>query len=151
MRIAPTHKAFDAYETTLADYRDRKVSNEGAVRFAFQTLLTTLAPARWNVLGEQTLANGIRPDGVLKDGYNLTRGYWEAKDTGDDLDEEIRKKIAKGYSTRTGSRRWMCRSPIASGLRICSRSSLRTRSRTSSPSSGRWTSSRGRFPTSPKG
>ncbi len=97
MRIAPTHKAFDAYETTLADYRDRKVSNEGAVRFAFQTLLTTLAPARWNVLGEQTLANGIRPDGVMKDGYNLTRGYWEAKDTADDLDEEIRKKIAKGY------------------------------------------------------
>jgi len=97
MRIAPTHKAFDAYETTLADYRERKVANEGAVRFAFQTLLTTLAPARWNVLGEQTLANGIRPDGVLKDGYNLTRGYWEAKDTGDDLDEEIRKKTAKGY------------------------------------------------------
>jgi len=97
MRIAPTHKAFDAYETTLADYRDRKVSNEGAVRFAFQTLLTTLAPAQWNVLGEQTLANGIRPDGVLKDEYNLTRGYWEAKDTADDLDEEIRKKIAKGY------------------------------------------------------
>jgi predicted helicase len=33
----------------------------------------------------------------MKDGFNLTRGYWEAKDTGDDLDEEIRKKIARGY------------------------------------------------------
>ncbi|MCA1724884.1 MAG: N-6 DNA methylase, partial [Thermomicrobia bacterium] len=97
MHIAPTNKAFDAYETTLADYRGRKVTNEGAVRFAFQTLLTTLAPARWNVLGEQTMPSGIRMDGVIKDGYNLTRGYWEAKDTADDLDEEIRKKTAKGY------------------------------------------------------
>ncbi len=50
MHIAPTHKAFDAYETTLADYRDRKVTNEGAVRFAFQTLLTLLTGAVWNYL-----------------------------------------------------------------------------------------------------
>ncbi|HEY8292130.1 MAG TPA: hypothetical protein VIG44_06565, partial [Thermomicrobiales bacterium] len=97
MHIAPAHKAFDAYETMLADYRDRKITNEGAVRFAFQTLLTTLAPARWNVLGEQTMPSGIRMDAVIKDGYNLTRGYWEAKDSRDDLDEEIRKKTAKGY------------------------------------------------------
>ena len=27
----------------------------------------------------------------------LPRGYWEAKDTQDDLETEIRKKKAKGY------------------------------------------------------
>jgi predicted helicase len=29
--------------------------------------------------------------------YNLPRGYWEAKDTADDLDAEIKKKIDKRY------------------------------------------------------
>src|ERR1700730_8808744 len=33
----------------------------------------------------------------MRDGINLRRGYWEAKDTGDKLDDEIRKKTAKGY------------------------------------------------------
>src|SRR5262249_3458636 len=31
------------------------------------------------------------------DDYNLPRGYWEAKDTDDKLEDEIAKKIAKGY------------------------------------------------------
>jgi len=97
MHIAPTHKAFDAYAATLTDYHERHVTHEGAVRFAFQTLLTTLAPTGWNIIAEQTMPSGIRPDGVVKDTYNLTRGYWEAKDTADDLDTEIAKKIARGY------------------------------------------------------
>jgi hypothetical protein len=32
VHIAPGNKAFDAYATMLADFRDRKVTNEGAVR-----------------------------------------------------------------------------------------------------------------------
>jgi hypothetical protein len=72
MHIAPTHKAFDAYAATLA-------------------------PTGWNIIAEQTMPSGIRPDGIVKDKYNLMRGYWEAKDTADDLDTEIAKKIAKGY------------------------------------------------------
>lgn len=36
----------------------------------------------------------VRPDGTLRDEFNLHRGYWEAKDTSDNLDVEIRKKIA---------------------------------------------------------
>ena len=43
------------------------------------------------------MANGKRPDGTLRDSFNLPRGYWEAKDTGDDLITEIRKKINAGY------------------------------------------------------
>jgi hypothetical protein len=39
----------------------------------------------------------VRPDGTLRDDFNLHRGYWEAKDSGDKLDVEIRKKIALGY------------------------------------------------------
>ncbi len=43
-------------------------------------------------------ARTIRPDGTLRDANSLPRGYWEAKDTSDDLDAEIVKKAAKGYS-----------------------------------------------------
>ena len=44
------------------------------------------------------MASGsIRPDGTFRDEYFLNRGYWEAKDTNDNLETEIQKKIAKGY------------------------------------------------------
>jgi hypothetical protein len=33
----------------------------------------------------------------MRDTFNLPRGYWEAKDTKDDLKTEIRKKITLGY------------------------------------------------------
>ena len=46
------------------------------------------------------------PDGTLCDGFNLHRGYWEAKDTDDHLDAELAKKIKKGYSlTKSLSRK----------------------------------------------
>ncbi len=37
------------------------------------------------------------PDGTIRDGNGLPRAYWEAKDTDDDLGQEIEKKRAKGY------------------------------------------------------
>jgi hypothetical protein len=40
--------------------------------------------------------HNIFADGVLRDIFNR-RGFWEAKDTDDDLDAEISKKIQKGY------------------------------------------------------
>jgi type I restriction-modification system DNA methylase subunit len=39
----------------------------------------------------------IRPDGTFRDEFYIERGYWEAKDTADDLETEIKKKTAKGY------------------------------------------------------
>ena len=39
----------------------------------------------------------LRLDGALVDNYTLPHGYWEAKDTADDLDKEIAKKFAAGY------------------------------------------------------
>ncbi|WP_162668646.1 type ISP restriction/modification enzyme [Gemmata massiliana] len=39
----------------------------------------------------------IVPDGTLQDEYHLPRGYWEAKDTDDNLETEIEKKIEKKY------------------------------------------------------
>ena len=41
--------------------------------------------------------NLIKIDGALVYSIRVPLGYWEAKDSKDDLDEEIRKKEAKGY------------------------------------------------------
>ena len=125
--LKPAHRAVKAYYETLAQYGDQHVEHETAVRSAFQTLLADTARAHGWVLipelGAKVVADGgtgdeaaassrarfgagargeaartIRPGGTLRDGNSLSRGYWEAKDTSDDLDAEIVKKAAKGYS-----------------------------------------------------
>jgi len=51
-------------------------------------------------LPEQSLkvrGKTVRPDATFRDEWHLPCGYWEAKDTSDDLDSEVRAKIAKGY------------------------------------------------------
>ncbi len=40
---------------------------------------------------------GNRPDGTVKDTLRMARGYWEAKDSRDDLDSEIERKFDRGY------------------------------------------------------
>jgi predicted helicase len=95
---ATQRKAIDHYYKELDAYHNHKVTHEMAVRKAFQTLLDVFAQAaNWTLILEQTLTNGKRPDGTLRDTFNLPRGYWEAKDTKDDLNIEIRKKINAGY------------------------------------------------------
>src|SRR5258706_800070 len=98
--ISPHHKAIAQYYQELEQYRQHELCHELATKTDFQPLLPTFAPgAGWVMTPEQRLANGKRPDGTLRDTFNLPRGYWEAKDTGDDLPTEIKKKIAAGYPT----------------------------------------------------
>src|SRR5947209_9325295 len=99
MQLTATHKkAIDHYYKELNAYQEKKVTHETAVRSAFQYLLALFAQSvNWILIPEQKLANGKRPDGTLRDTFNLPRGYWEAKDTKDDLITEIRKKITAGY------------------------------------------------------
>src|SRR5947209_13471162 len=101
MHITTTQKrAIDHYYLELTAYHEKKVTHETAVRSAFQNLLAAFAQsANWVLIPEQTLANGKRPDGTLRDSFNLPRGYWESKDEHDDLEIEIRKKISLGYPT----------------------------------------------------
>jgi len=39
----------------------------------------------------------VRPDGTILHDLRVPLGYWEAKDTSDDLNTEIAKKLLKGY------------------------------------------------------
>ncbi len=99
--VKPTHKPIRAYYAALAAYAEQSVEHEGAVRSAFQNLLAdTGRKVGWTLIPELSLdANGhsIRPDGTFSGGFTIERGYWEAKDTDDDLEAEIKKKIKRGY------------------------------------------------------
>ena len=85
-----------AYYNTLDELAKQYATHEGAVSFAFQTLLADTARLHhWTLIPQLTRKDAgrdNRPDGTFKDEMYLVRGYWEAKDTDDDLDAEIEKK-----------------------------------------------------------
>jgi len=99
--ITATHRSIRRYYEQVAALRDQRVLNEMNVRSAFEFLLADTASRRgWTFIAELSGKSGgarIVPDGTLRDRNSLPRGYWEAKDTQDDLDTEIKKKIARGY------------------------------------------------------
>ncbi len=75
--------------------------NEGTVRDAFQSLLKSWGKSNDLVyLSEHRMTGSggaISVDGALMYSIRVPFGYWEAKDSKDDLEQEIRKKEAKGY------------------------------------------------------
>ena len=101
--IKPTHKAIQRYYAALQTYSEHGVKHEGALETAFQRLLADTATAHgWTLIPKQNLKVGKKnliPDGTMRDLFTARRGFWEAKDTDDDLDAEISKKIAAGYPT----------------------------------------------------
>jgi len=77
-------------------------AKESSIRRAFENLLNEYAQKQ-NLLLIADLdyytsrGKTVRPDGTLKDALRLDWGYWESKDTDDDLEVEIEKKFKKGY------------------------------------------------------
>ncbi len=89
-----------------ADLAERKQyggqSNEGNLRKSFANLLDSYCRPRNYRLVEEIATrtargNIIKFDGVVKNALRFDLGYWEAKDTKDDLDREIAAKFEKGY------------------------------------------------------
>ena len=108
LTLKPNHKRIPAYHTSLADFAKLGIKHETAVRAAFQALLedcTALVNKgredKWKLVPEFSLKTKagakITPDGVLLDSFRLVHGVWEAKDTADDLEKEIRAKFKLGY------------------------------------------------------
>ncbi|MBC8134909.1 MAG: N-6 DNA methylase, partial [Fibrella sp.] len=90
--------AMDTYYSALRDYDRVGAAHETAVRSAMQNLLTEAGKEKgWTLVPERVLPNGKRPDGTFVDEFRIPFGYWEAKDTRDDLRDEVRKKFALGY------------------------------------------------------
>ncbi len=105
LNIKPTHKPIKNYYAELKEYDSIGAEHEGAVRTAFQNLLQhycrqadlILVCEKTHYTPEQ---KRIKPDGEVVDTFGLPYGYWEAKDTHDDLHVEADKKFAAGYPSK---------------------------------------------------
>ena len=103
--IKLTHKPIKNYYTELEKYAQHGAENEGTVRAAFQSLLQHYChQSNLTLLCEKSLytpeKRRITPDGEVVDAFGLPHGYWEAKDTQDDLNVEADKKFAAGYPSK---------------------------------------------------
>jgi hypothetical protein len=101
-KLKATHAPVKAYYETLQKFGAAKFDNEGNIRRAFEELLGKCArPFEWFVVSEYQIArqgkSPLRVDAAVLDAFNLPRGYWEAKDSKDDLRAEVNKKFAAGY------------------------------------------------------
>ena len=102
LNLKPSHKLVKRYYETLGNYGQLTIDHEMAVRSAFQALLRGCGRQfEWTLVPEYQFhpakLGAVRIDGALLDTFRLPRGYWEAKDEHDDLDKEIRAKLAQGY------------------------------------------------------
>ena len=105
INIKTTHKPIKNYYTELERYAQLGEENEGTVRTAFQNLLQhycgqsdlTLLCEKSRYTPEK---RRITPDGEVVDAFGLPHGYWEAKDTQDNLHVEADKKFAAGYPSK---------------------------------------------------
>ncbi|MYK17393.1 DEAD/DEAH box helicase, partial [Candidatus Poribacteria bacterium] len=102
LNIKPTHKPIKTYYAELEKYTQLGAENEGTVRAAFQNLLQHYChQSDLTLLCEKTHytpeKRRVTPDGEVVDAFGLPHGYWEAKDTHDDLLTEASKKFTVGY------------------------------------------------------
>ncbi len=100
--LKSTHKEVRAYYASLAKFEELGIQHESAVRSAFATLVDHAAGQfNWKLVPEYPIrrkgAKPLKADGAVLDNYTLPRAVWEAKDTDDDLEKEIKAKFAVGY------------------------------------------------------
>ncbi|MGA7342637.1 MAG: N-6 DNA methylase [Terracidiphilus sp.] len=100
--LKPTHAPVKKYYATLLHFARGHFDKEGNIRGAFEDLLKHCARQYdWTLVPEYSIPrkdrNPLSVDGALLDAFNLPRGYWEAKDTKDSLEAEMKKKFEVGY------------------------------------------------------
>ena len=84
----------------------QEVTYQPSLRVAFLNLLSETAKTHhWDVIAElpyrsvKLKGKYVLPAATVRDEWKFDRGYWEAKDTADNLETEIGKKIQAGYPT----------------------------------------------------
>jgi hypothetical protein len=100
--LKPTHKLVQAYYAALAQFDQHHITRETAVRQPFLDLLRAAAGQRgWSLEPEFPMQGNrghrIVVDAALRDAFWRIHGFWEAKDTDDDLEAEVRRKFDQGY------------------------------------------------------
>ena len=94
----PHIERYREYLQQLIDYGGS--DSELNIRPAFQNCLDANCrdhSEKLMLVPELRTGAGVVPDGTVKDTLRMARGFWEAKDTHDDLDTEIQKKFNGGY------------------------------------------------------
>lgn len=101
--IQANDRQLGKYYATIQELR-RQQNNptEGNLRRAFAMLLASLGKRRkLTFIEERSMRSrtggSIRTDGSLLDSFKRPYAHWEAKDSKDNLQAEIHKKIAAGY------------------------------------------------------
>ena len=102
LNLKPTHKAVKDYYSALEQFDRLGLVHESTVRSAFQNLLTWCGRKfKWTLVAEYSIRlqskKRIVVDGALIDNFTLVHGHWEAKDTRDDLEKEVKRKFQDGY------------------------------------------------------
>ena len=97
----PSYPHIEEYRAKLQELIEFGGSdNEENIRPAFQNCLDSYCRdhrERLALIPELKTSPGNKPDGTVKDSLRMARGYWEAKDSHDDLDAEIQAKFNRGY------------------------------------------------------
>ena len=109
LNIKSTHKPIEDYYDALDQLDQLGFTHETAVRSAFQSLLQHYGRAfNWTLVPEHSMtplirgARGVKNkrivvDGALIDSFQLSHGYWEAKDIHDNLPIQVQRKFDAGY------------------------------------------------------
>src|ERR1035438_4001885 len=104
LELAANDPLIKTYLHDLQRLKAQTVTHELGLRGPFQNLLDKAAKKRgWTLVPELSTYSGgkrVVPDGTVRDEYRLARGWWEAKDTSDNLAAEIAKKLKAGYPSR---------------------------------------------------
>ncbi len=97
----PAYPHIEHYHSALRELIEYGGSDsELNIRPAFQNCLAAYCGEhreRLALVPELPVKSGAVPDGTVKDALRMDRGYWEAKDSHDDLDSEITRKFDRGY------------------------------------------------------
>jgi len=102
LKLTTSSKPVKEFYESLDRYKTLGVIHEGAVKVAFQNLLEYCCKSsNLSLIAEWKYDRPSRRpafiDAACVDEFRLVHGYWEAKDEGDDLRKEIKKKFAAGY------------------------------------------------------
>ena len=97
----PSYPHIEEYRAKLQELIEFGGSdNEENIRPAFQNCLDSYCRnhrERLVLIPELKTSPSNKPDGTVKDSLRMARGYWEAKDSHDDLDVEMQAKFNRGY------------------------------------------------------
>ncbi len=112
--LKSTSTYIKAYFAALDQFQKHGHTTEGNTRSAFADLLKrACGPYGWHLVEEfpfkGTKKQPLRADGALIDELTLQHGIWEAKDTADDLQQEVKRKVASGYPLTNNPRLQTCR------------------------------------------